>query len=235
MYMGLVVSCDQSITQENIETPIKNVICGFKNETMDDDFIMFSQSKTTGNFDSEEELQIAWDLTNSIGVLSTTGIQVTYPMCTSAGTENTIYNGIGRGLNSDSEYSAYYPYIVQSDRTKMPMIISAQVQDGNGSYNHIGKYDYMAAVNSVIGDRNDIVFNFNHLVSILHVQIQMPKAGKYSYVAIETSDKFTTEAEISLADGTLTPTKQSPLQIMRLENVELDSHEEGSVLEMYKP
>ena len=67
MYMGLVVSCDQSITQENIETPIKNVICGFKNETMDDDFIMFSQSKTTGNFDSEEELQIAWDLTNSIG------------------------------------------------------------------------------------------------------------------------------------------------------------------------
>ena len=233
MYMGLVVSCDQSITQENIETPIKNVICGFKNETMDDDFIMFSQSKTTGNFDSEEELQIAWDLTNSIGVLSTTGIQVTYPMCTSAGTENTIYNGIGRGLNSDSEYSAYYPYIVQSDRTKMPMIISAQVQDGNGSYNHIGKYDYMAAVNSVIGDRNDIVFNFNHLVSILHVQIQMPKAGKYSYVAIETSDKFTTEAEINIADGTLTPTKQSPLQIMRLENVELDSNEDDPVLEIY--
>ena len=233
MYMGLVASCDQGITQENIETPIKNVICGFKNETMDDDFIMFSQSKTTGNLDSGEELQIAWDLTNSIGVLSTTGIQITYPMCTSAGTENTIYKGIGTGLDSGYGYSAYYPYIDQSDRTKMPMIISTQVQDGNGSYNHIGKYDYMAAVNSVIGDRNDIVFNFNHLVSILHVQIQMPKAGKYSYVAIETSDKFTTEAEIKIADGTLTPTKQSPLQILRLENVELDSNEDDPVLEIY--
>ena len=233
MYMGLVVSCDQGITQENIETPIKNVIYGFKNETMDEDFFMFPQSTTTDNIDFEEKLQITWNLTNSIGILSSMGIQVAYPMGTSAGTEDTTFEGFATGLNLGSEYSVYYPYIGQSDRTKIPMIISTQVQNGNGSFSHIGKYDYMAAVNSVIGDNNDIAFNFNHLVSILHVQIQMPKAGKYSYVAIETSDKFTTEAEISLADGTLTPTKQSPLQIMRLENVELDSNEEGSVLEMY--
>ena len=85
MYMGLVVSCDQGITQENIETPIKNVIYGFKNETMDEDFFMFPQSTTTDNIDFEEKLQITWNLTNSIGILSSMGIQVAYPMGTSAG------------------------------------------------------------------------------------------------------------------------------------------------------
>ena len=115
----------------------------------------------------------------------------------------------------------------------MNPIISTQVQNGNGSNAHIGKYDYMAAVNSAVNEQGGVEFNFNHLVSILHMQIKMPKGGNYSYVAIETSDKFTTEATINLADGTVTPTKQSPIQIMRLENVELDNNVENPILELW--
>ena len=65
------------------------------------------------------------------------------------------------------------------------------------------------------------------------MQIKMPKGGQYSYVAVETSGKFTTEATINLADGTVTPTKQSPIQIMRLENVELDNNEANPILEIW--
>ena len=113
------------------------------------------------------------------------------------------------------------------------MIISTQVQNGNGSNTHIGKYDYMAAVNSVVNELGGVEFNFNHLVSVLHMQIRMPKGGQYSYVAVETSGKFTTEAMINLTDGTVTPTKQSPIQIMRLENVELDNNEINPILEIW--
>lgn len=156
-------------------------------------------------------------------------------MASSAGTKNATFDGGGWGLKTSATYSAYYPLIGQFylDRTKIPMIISTQVQNGNGSNSHIGKYDYMAAVNSVVNEQGGVEFNFNHLVSILHMQIKMPKGGVYSYVAVETSGKFTTEAMINLADGVVTPTKQSPIQILRLENVELDNNEENPILEVW--
>ena len=65
------------------------------------------------------------------------------------------------------------------------------------------------------------------------MQIKMPKGGKYTYVALETSDKFTTEATINLTDGTVIPSKQSPIQIMQLEHVELDNSEENPILELW--
>ena len=229
LLVGLMASCNLPVIHWNDEIPIKSLICGFKNETLDEDFPE-TEINSTGN--SEEKTQIMWDLTNPIGVMSPSGIQATFPMRTKAGTEDMTFEECGSGLEFNAEYSAYYPFVGYNnlDGTKIAMSISGQVQNGNGSYGHIGKYDYMVVDNSEVDYRYGITYNFNHQVSVLHMQLKMPKGVKYSYVALETSAKFTTEATIDLADGTVTPTKQSPIQVMRLENVESDNNH---VLDVY--
>ena len=241
-----IASCSQELAlvnetnvvdenQENTSVELRSLSAtmgDFKSETMADEF---PATRSVIVEDESGDLQLVWAETDTIGIFPSTGMQVAFPMASSAGTKNATFDGGGWGLKTSATYSAYFPLIGEFylDRTNIPMIISTQVQNGNGSSAHIGKYDYMAAVNSVVNEYGGVEFNFNHLVSILHMQIKMPQGGKYSYVAIETSGKFTTEATINLSDGTVTPTKQSPIQIMRLENVELDNSEENPVLEVW--
>lgn len=238
---------DQNGNEENTESSdVSSLVAtleDFNNVTMVDEFSNSNEINTSVPAitksliitDEQGYYQLVWANSDTIGIFPSTGSQVAFPMASSAGTKNAIFDGGGWGLKTNATYSAYYPLIGQFylDRTKIPMIISTQIQNGNGSHEHIGKYDYMAAVNSVVNEQGGVEFNFNHLVSVLHMQIKMPKGGQYSYVAVETSGKFTTEATINLADGTVTPTKQSPIQIMRLENVELDNNETNPILEIW--
>ena len=249
--VGVLASCSQEIAESLIDNPnnntesatdlssLKATLVDFNSVTMADEFPAPKKetihTRSTIIEESENNYQLVWAETDTIGIFPSTGMQVAFPMASSAGTKNATFDGGGWGLKTSATYSAYYPLIGQFylDRTNIPMIISTQVQKGNGSNTHIGKYDYMAAVNSVVNEQGGVEFNFNHLVSVLHMQIKMPKGGQYSYVAVETSGKFTTEATINLADGTVTPTKQSPIQIMRLENVELDNNETNPILEIW--
>ena len=250
-FVGFLASCSQEIEEGLIEDPnnntdsvtdlssLKATLVDFNSVTMADEFPAPKkssiQTRSTIIEESENIYQLVWAETDTIGIFPSTGMQVAFPMASSAGTKNATFDGGGWGLKTSATYSAYYPLIGQFylDRTNIPMIISTQVQNGNGSNAHIGKYDYMAAVNSIVNEQGGVEFNFNHLVSVLHEQIEMPKGCQYSYVAVETSGKFTTEATINLEDGTVTPTKQSPIQIMRLENVELDSNEENHILDVW--
>ena len=247
--IGILVSCSQETMDSVIDnngtesktdlTSLRATLLDFKTVTMADEFPAVRnnapQTRSAIITDSEGDYQLVWVETDTIGIFPSTGMQVAFPMASSAGTKNATFDGGGWGLKTSSTYSAYYPLIGQFylDRTNIPMIISTQIQNGNGSNAHIGKYDYMAAVNSVVNEQGGVEFNFNHLVSILHMQIKMPKGGHYTYVALETSDKFTTEATINLADGVVTPSKQSPIHIVRLENVILDINEEYPILELW--
>lgn len=228
----LLVETLKPVEEEVDLTTLRATLKDFKNETMGEEPAVIRSTIVT---DEAGELQIVWAENDTIGIFPSSGMQVAFPMASSAGTKNATFDGGGWGLKRSATYSAYYPLIGQFylDRTNIPMIISNQKQDGNGSYSHFGKYDYMAAVNSAVNESGGIEFNFNHLVSILHMQIKMPKGGKYTYVALETSDKFTTEATINLTDGTVIPSKQSPIQIMQLEHVELDNSEENPILELW--
>lgn len=248
--IGVFASCSQEIVEKVIDdnnkdtesttdlTSLRAKLVDFNAVTMADEFPAknnASQTRSTIITDSEGDYQLVWAETDTIGIFPSSGMQVAFPMASSAGTKNATFDGGGWGLKTSATYSAYYPLIGQFylDRTNIPMIISTQIQNGNGSNSHIGKYDYMAAVNSVVNEQGGVEFNFNHLVSILHMQIKMPKGGKYSYVAVETSGKFTTEAMINLSEGTVTPTKESPIQIMRLEDVTLNNNEENPILEVW--
>ena len=220
---------DEQYSSLNEISKIRANLGDFKSMTMGENL----DTKTT-IVENDGQHQIVWQEKDTIGIFPSSGFQVAFPMASSAGLKNATFDGGGWGLKPSSTYSAYYPLIGQFylDRTKIPMIISKQVQKGNGSFEHVGKNDFMAAVNATVDENGGVLFFFEHLVSLLHMEIKMPQKGQYSYVAIETSGKFTTEATINLATGEVVPTKQSPIQILKLENVDL-SDVEDPVLELW--
>lgn len=239
--VGAMVSCSQELTETALEqhvvkgeevTKLSANIGNFRSETMGE------ESPATRSAIVEDEhgdLQLVWSDKDTLGIFPSSGYQVPFPIAAQAGTKNAYFDGGGWGLMSNGTYSAYSPLIgdLYLKKTEVPLVLLTQVQNGNGSFAHLNKYDYMAAVNATVNQSGGIEFNFEHLVAILHMQIRMPQAGTYKYVILETSDKFTTEAKLDLSDGSVTMTKQSPIQAMKLENVEVEDSDPNHVLDIY--
>ena len=239
--IAAMASCSQEITselakQEPTKEEVKTLsayIGNFKSEIMGEEST--PQTRSTIVTDVNGDLQLVWSDKDTLGIFPTSGFQVPFPIGSEAGDKSATFDGGGWGLKTDGVYSAYTPLIgnLYLKKDNIPLVLLTQTQNGNGSYEHLNKYDYMAAVNAAVNQSGGVEFNFNHLVAILHMQIKMPKGGVYKYVILETSDKFTTEAKLDLSDGSVTMTKQSPIQAMKLENVNVTESENGYVLEIY--
>lgn len=239
--VGAMVSCSQELTETALVqcavkgeevTKLSASIGNFRSETMGEESPV---TRSTIVEDGDGNLQLVWSDKDTLGIFPSSGYQVPFPIAAQAGTKNAYFDGGGWGLMSNGTYSAYSPLIgnLYLNKTEIPLVLLTQVQNGNGSFAHLNKYDYMAAVNATVNQGGGIEFNFEHLVAILHMQIRMPQAGKYKYVILETSDKFTTEAKLDLSDGSVTMTKQSPIQAMKLENVEVEDSDPNHVLDIY--
>ena len=192
-------------------------------------------TKTSIITDGDGNLQLVWSDKDTLGIFPASGFQVPFPLAGHAGEKNATFDGGGWGLKTDGTYSAYTPLIgdFYLSPTKIPLSLLNQSQDGNGSFEHLNRYDFMAALHATVNESGGLEFNFQHLVSILHIQIKMPAGGKYKYVLLETNGAFTTEATLDLTDGSVTATRQSPVQLIKLENVELDDSEPEPVLDLY--
>lgn len=215
----------QTLTQEtdvNRNAEIKQLqatIPDFKN-------VYETKVKTRTVIDDSDanNLQLVWNDNDTIGIFPDQGFQVAFPMASGAGSKSATFDGGGWGLKKTSTYSAYYPLLGQFylDKTKIPVSLTGQTQDGNGSHAHVGAYDYMVAVNSTISN-DRVAFDFNHLVCVLHLSITMPQAGKYTKLLLESNENLITEGTLDITDGEVTATKVSPIQELALNNVTLDA------------
>jgi len=202
------------------------IIADFKN-------VYEPRTKSVIDDSDPNNLQIVWNAKDTIGIFPDHGFQVAFPMENGAGSQSATFTGGGWGLKTSSTYSAYYPLIGQFylDKTQVPISFVGQTQTGNASHEHIGTYDYMAAVNSTVNEYGTVTFNFQHLVCIIHLSITMPKAGTFTKLFLESNGSLLTEGTLSLTDGTITATKTSPIQELTLKNVTLEG--DNQVLETY--
>ena len=196
------------------------------------DFVSNDMTRTTVITDENGKLQLVWEVNDTIGIFPDEGFQVAFSMADGAGSKNATFDGGGWGLKASSTYSAYYPLIGQFylDKTKIPMKMGEQVQEGNSSFAHIGTTDYMAAINAQVDDNGSVSFQFQHLVSVLHMRFALPNAANVTKVMLLTNGSFTTEATLNLTDGTVTPKAASATQTLSLKDV---SVAEGELLEVY--
>ena len=180
-----------------------------------------------------DDYQLVWSVNDTIGIFPNEGFQVAFPMAEGAGQKHANFTGGGWALKPCATYSAYCPLIGQFylDKTQIPFSLEGQTQVGNNNTAHIGKYDYMIAVNNSVNDQGCVNFGFQHLVEVLHLKITMPDAGAYSKVEVRTSGGFNNEGAFSLQDGVVRPQKAVGVQTLNLEDVTLT--EDNKILEVY--
>lgn len=71
----------------------------------------FDGPQTRGLYeDSESGMKYRWMFGDTIGIFSSKGSQVVFPLASSSGTNTAIFDGKGWGMKVGETYQAYFPY-----------------------------------------------------------------------------------------------------------------------------
>ena len=190
-----------------------------------------SETRTTLSKNLNNKTVFVWNEQDAIGIFPDEGNQIGFSMSDGAGTTQATFTGGGWGLKSSSTYAAYYPLIEEFklDRTSIPFQYIGQTQDGNGSSNHLGAYDFMAASASAPSN-GTVNFAFCHLGTLLHFKFTVPEDGTYSSIVLRTDGAFATHVALNLPENVVTPTSTADEMMLKLQNVSLLA---GDVLDAY--
>ena len=177
----------------------------------------------------DSRLQFLWGVNDSIGVFPDDGFQIGFSMANGEGSTNASLEGRGLILKDPATFSAYYPFVDQFnlDKSNIPIRMNEQIQDGNGSSNHIG---HMAAINAPVNGKGCVTFTFQHLAGVLHLQFILPNAANIRRVLLLTNGYFTTEAILNLKDSTIVAKNTTTVQTLNLKNIFVEKDQK---LELY--
>jgi len=183
-------------------------------------FVLDDGGAATRSFLSRTEtsLKFSWKDGEAIGVFPvnpTTNIQAKKTISvTGQGSLSADFDGAGWELKRGNSYSAYSPFNgtmpSETPYTSVPINMTGQAQNGNGSLAHIGdKYDYMYA-SSVVPTEGNVNFEFDHACAIAILDLTMPVAGTWTEATLTAeSDVFTTSATMNVSTGAVTPVIKS--------------------------
>lgn len=126
-----------------------------------------------------DQLNFYWSAGDEIGIFPrtyTNSSQVKMTLSTGSGEKNAVFTGNGWAMRSDVQYMAYYPYRdgVESS-SAINLSFTGQHQNGNGSLNHLGRYDYMIAEpTSPVNEALNL--SFKHLNVVAQINLTLPVA-----------------------------------------------------------
>jgi len=185
----------------------------------------FVNGTPTGNHlaSGDESYHATWTETDTVGVFTDEGSPMTFPMAGWAGSRYATYDCREWGLKTRSTYSAYSPlrWAAYSDRRYIPISITGQRQKGNHSRHHLGRYDYMAAIDSTRTDSTVVTLEFSHLTAVLHLRITMPRPATYTALILTTDGGLATDATLDLTSGITRTTTQSGVLRLQLDETTL--------------
>ena len=173
---------------------------------------------------SASGLTFKWAETDVVGIYPNEGDQVSFPMTAGAGTNSASFDGGGWALKGNYTYAAYFPYSVDNTTqgrtyTALPITYTGQTQSANNSTVDMGNFDYMVATASTPASGN-VNFAFEHVGSVLYVQLVSPVAETFTRLTLSTEDAlWTTDATVNIATGALTPTNTATELSVDLANI----------------
>ena len=174
---------------------------------------------------TDKGLTFAWSEGDIVGVFSKTAQQqVPMYMKSGADTQEAQFQSEGFQLKPEEQYVAYFPIVDKVTASPVvPVSYLGQTQDGNNSYAHISKYDYMVSDQVTPEGLNQAAFTLHHMGCILRLRIAMPTADTYKSVTLSTGStehKFSTGVNLDLfGSPVIVPTAQSNDMTVALNNV----------------
>lgn len=148
----------------------------------------------------------AWAEGDKLGVYANDGTGMTNFDLSSLAAEEAIFKANGFNLKGGDTYYAFSPYNASStDKTQVSVSYDGIRQESNGSYSHLGAYDYQWATATAKGntDAANIDFNFRHLGAICRFRIKdLPQGVVF--------DKMTISCDGIITKGTVNLTQTTP-------------------------
>ena len=182
-------------------------------------------ARTALNLDEEKGLKFTWSDGDRMGVFGESGgQQVVLRMTDGAGTKKATFSSEDFQLATGKKYVTYYPLVNLADATPfIDVDYTGQTQDGNGSYAHIAKYDYMVSDAATPTSTNNLELSLHHVGAILRLRITMPSADSYKQVVLSSSDDdFDTKVNLDLlnknGNGLINATATSNETTLNLSN-----------------
>ena len=194
---------------------------------------VFDDDTRTSLTATENSISFAWADYDALGVFPiapTTNNQARQVLSVPADCETDAhyasFDGAGWELKKGNTYAAYCPYNgslpAETPYTEVPIDMTGQ----DGTLETIGKkYDYMFAPSSfaeVTKDdhKHEVVFDFQHAISIIQFKLTMPVAATWKSLTLTTpSGSFVTFSKMNVQDGTVTSTVELPYISLALNNV----------------
>ena len=169
----------------------------------------------------------AWHDDDCIGIFSDDGSQTTLSMNSAVGESSTMLTYEGKKLKLSTSYSACFPPAEEastgSDKC-VPYPVE-QVQQGNGSSDHVSRYDRLTAPAHATNRSGTVTLGFRHQMAVMHLRLTMPKAGTFKKIIVLTGDEMPSESLLNPADGTLTATESVPYYALQLQDVTIGEGE----------
>ncbi|MBR3743487.1 MAG: Ig domain-containing protein [Bacteroidales bacterium] len=157
-----------------------------------------------------------WAVGDTLGIFPNKGNQVEFPITAQEGSTSASFDGGGWALRNNASYAAYYPFSVWNyfrNNKTVVMDYSGQVQNGNGSFEHLSAYDFLASAKTT--PRNSTVtFQMDRQGSILYIDIVVPEPATITSLTITCNEAiFVEKAALDISGNTpvVTPieTKES--------------------------
>lgn len=176
-------------------------------------------------------LLFGWAVGDTLGIFPHKGNQVEFPIFAAQGSTSASFDGGGWALRNNASYAAYYPFSVWNyhrDNETILLDYSGQVQNGNGSFDHLSAYDFLAS-NKTTPINSSVTFQMERQGAILYIDIVVPEPETITALSVSCDEAiFVEKAALDLSGDTpvVTPLETKTSLSLTFENTETTTDNE---------
>ena len=141
-------------------------------------------------FDVSDKLS-KWQENDTVGIFPNKGGQVEFPITEeSYNSTKAVFDGGGWALKRGYNYSAYYPYnFYNRNVNKIPFSFVGQIQDGDNTSSHMGKYTSLISKPTSVNE-GALIFQMGFTEFFFRVALTLPEAKTYTSLELHTDGKI---------------------------------------------
>lgn len=141
-----------------------------------------------------------WSATDTVGIYSTRGSQMEFPIATGDGEAYAEFDGGCWAMKNECTYMAYYPFNKYNlDRSNIPFVYGTAKQVGNDNVDNLTQYDYIVSQHVRPTD-GKVTFQFRHLGALVKFVLTVPEADSFSsFTLVATDAVFPTRLRLDLS------------------------------------
>lgn len=236
----LTMAAISSCTNDDVLNSSKSEYINSVRVTVED-FISESPATRTAYTVDNTGFHFQWADGDALGIYPVGGDQVKFPISSGDGSASAAFDGGAWKLRSEYQYAAYYPFSDDNykiSETAIPVEYTGQTQDGDGSFTHLGAYDYLAAGATEPDAEGGVNLLMKHLGAFVRLQLTIPEANTLRTVRIASNNApFVVKGTVDLSAETpaVTSVTTSTYTEIKLENVTVEADETVTIYMMMAP